>query len=559
VLTPLLERPLPGSVYLAEPFENPFPSEGHPGGSLLAVYLAIEDPERGVVVKLAGHVEANPLTGQLTTTFENDPQIPFEKLQLELFGGPRAPLVTPAVCGSASTTSRLTPWSSETPAAPSDSFTIDEGCAHGFSPSFRAGSTDSQAGVYSPFTLSFSRGDGEQELEGLEQTLPAGLLARLAGVPLCGEAQASVGACPEASQIGTVEVSAGVGADPVSVAGTIYLTGPYNGGPFGEVVEVPAIAGPFDLDEDGRPVTVRGSIRINPTTAQASVVSDPFPAFIEKSGIPADVRKVNVTLDRPGFTFNPTNCEALSITATLTSTQGTAARVSSPFQAAGCAGLPFTPVFAVSTAGKASKADGASLEVKVTSNGGPQPGGGEANIRSVKVDLPKQLPSRLTTLQKACLAAVFQANPASCPKESDVGSATAATPLLSQPLSGPAYLVSHGGAAFPDLEIVLQGEGIKLILDGATDIKKGITSSIFRTLPDAPVSTFELTLPVGPYSALAANVPEHANYSLCGQSLQMPTEITAQNGAVVKQTTKITITGCPKPKPKHKHKKPRKK
>ncbi len=186
--------------------------------------------------------------------------------------------------------------------------------------------------------------------------------------------------------------------------------------------------------------------------------------------------------------------------------------------------------------------------MSVSSKGGPQAGGGEANIRSVRVELPKQLPARLTTLQKACVAKVFEANPALCPKESDVGSAKAVTPVLTHPLVGPAYLVSHGGAAFPDLEVVLQGEGIVLVLDGQTNIKRGITSSDFAMVPDAPVSSFSLTLPQGKFSALASNVPAKAKFSLCGQTLKMPTTLIGQNGVVVKQSTRVGVTGCPRVK-----------
>jgi hypothetical protein len=195
-----------------------------------------------------------------------------------------------------------------------------------------------------------------------------------------------------------------------------------------------------------------------------------------------------------------------------------------------------------------------SLVVKVGSKGGPQPGGGEANISSVKVDLPKQLPSRLTTLQQACPAGVFAANPAACPAPSLVGMATASTPMLAHPLAGPAYLVSHGGLALPDLVIVLRGEGIVIDLEGQTNIRKGVTSSTFRSLPDAPLSTFELVLGDGPHALLGANLPAKAKWSLCAQTLRMPTAITAQNGAVVKQDTRITISGCSKRKhPKSKH------
>jgi hypothetical protein len=249
-----------------------------------------------------------------------------------------------------------------------------------------------------------------------------------------------------------------------------------------------------------------------------------------------------VIVDRAGFMFNPTNCGAQKVAGTITSTQGAVASVSSPFQAVNCASLPFKPVFTASTDGRASKPGGASLDVKIAF------GAGQANIGAVKVDLPKQLPSRLTTLQKACLAVVFEANPAGCPAASNVGTAMAVTPVLAHPLAGPAYLVSHGGAAFPDLEIVLQGEGVTLILDGNTQIKKGITSSTFKAVPDAPINSFELKLPTGKYSVFGTNLPASAKYSLCGQSLVMPTAITGQNGAVVKQSTRIAVSGCPKAK-----------
>jgi hypothetical protein len=204
----------------------------------------------------------------------------------------------------------------------------------------------------------------------------------------------------------------------------------------------------------------------------------------------------------------------------------------------GCQNLPFHPTLTASTKGDSSKANGASFTVKVTSSPG------QANIAKTKLVLPIALPARLTTIQKACTEQTFAANPASCPEGSNIGSAVARTPVLKSPLSGPAYLVSHGNAAFPDVEFVLQGEGVTLILDGQTDIKKGITTSTFNTVPDAPVSSFETTLPEGPHSALTANVPESKHFSLCGQKLVMPTTITAQNGVVIESQTKIPVLGC---------------
>jgi hypothetical protein len=237
----------------------------------------------------------------------------------------------------------------------------------------------------------------------------------------------------------------------------------------------------------------------------------------------------------------------LKITGSIQSDEGASSPVEVPFQVANCAVLAFKPGFAVSTSGKTSKADGASLSVKLTYPKAPF--GSQANVKSVKVDLPKQLPSRLTTLQKACTAAQFEANPAGCPSASIVGHATAITPLIPVALTGPAYFVSYGGAKFPELVIVLQGYGVTLDLHGETFISKaGITSSTFRTIPDAPVGSFELTLPEGKYSALAANG------NLCGKKLAMPTAFVGQNGMEIHESTKIAVTGCPKAKKKVKKK-----
>jgi hypothetical protein len=543
VTSPLIADHLTGGVYVAKQQENPF-------NSLLAMYIVAEAD--GARVKLAGHVVPDQFTGQLTTTFEETPQVPFSDFKLTLFGGRRGALATPESCGTFSSEVSLSPWDGLAATSFSEPFTTSTGCISGFAPAFEAGTVSAQAGGYAPFTLSFSRSDSEENFAGATVTLPPGLIGKIAGVAQCSDAQLAAAAaksggaelaspsCPAGSQIGSVQTTAGPGPSPVSVSGKAYLTGPYKGGPYGIAVVVPAVAGPFDLGT----VVIRQSLRIDPSDAHVTDTSDPFPTILQ--GVPLRLKSVNVTLDRPGFTFNPTSCEAKTINATLQSTGGANAAVSSHFQAANCATLKFAPKFSASTVGKASKANGASLDVKVGYPTGPE--GAYANIKAVKVDLPKQLPSRLTTLQKACLAATFEANPANCPKASNVGTATATTPVLNVPLTGPAYIVSHGGEAFPDLEIVLQGENVTLILVGNTQIKNGITSSTFKTVPDAPVSSFELKLPTGPFSILGANVPQSKKYNLCGQTLPMPTQITAQNGAVIKQTTKIAITGCPKAK-----------
>jgi hypothetical protein len=485
-------------------------------------------------------------------SFRENPQFPFEELKVQLKGGPRAPLANPQTCGVSTTTSLLEAWNGEVgsnsgPAAnPTSSFGVT-GCGSSmpFAPGFLAQTAEPTAGGFSPFTVTLSRHDGEQNIGAVSIATPPGLLGMLSKVQLCPEAQAASGTCGAGSLIGHSEVGAGSGSHPFFEPGEVFLTGPYNNQPFGLSIVTHAVAGPYNLGT----IVVRASIHVDPTTAALTVTSNPLPRIID--GVPLRIQTINVAIDKPGFMFNPTSCTQQTVTGTLAGTQpsgvpGNAVPVSSRFGATGCANLPFKPAFTAATAGKASKAGGASLTVKVASKGGPGTNGEEANIKSVKVDLPKQLPSRLTTLQKACTEAQFNNNPAGCPKESNVGTATAKTPVLANVLMGPAYLVSHGNEAFPDLEIVLQGEGITLVLDGNTQIKHGITSSTFKTVPDAPITSFELKLPTGKYSILGANVPQKAKYNLCGQTLNMPTAITGQNGAVVKQTTKIAVSGCAK-------------
>ncbi|HST33079.1 MAG TPA: hypothetical protein VLJ80_06110 [Solirubrobacteraceae bacterium] len=540
--TPLLAKPLHGFVYLAAQNANPF-------SSLVALYLVAEEPVAGVRVKLAGKGVLDQATGQLTTIFENTPELPFEDLTLQMFGGPRAALTTPRLCGSHTATASFTPWSGGAPVSTSSSFAIDSGARGGacsnpppFVPAVSAGSANGQAGAFAPFSLTMSREDGNQNLSAITERMPPGVLGKLASVTPCTEPQAAQGTCGADSLIGHTVASVGLGSDPFTVSGgQVFITGPYKGAPYGLSIAQPAKAGPYDLGGGACDcIVVRARIEVDPHTATLTVVSDPLPTILQ--GIPLQVKQVNVTIDRPGFAFNPTNCSRLALNAVLTGEQGATAALSVPYEAANCAGLPFKPKFAFSTQARTSKQSGASLRTRVIS------GPGQANIGRVRVALPKQLPSRLTTLQKACPAAAFDANPASCPAASVVGTGIAMTPVLKDRLSGPAYLVSHGGEAFPDLEIVLQGENITLVLDGRTDIKKGITSSTFEAVPDAPISSFELSLPEGPHSVLAANLPIKARHSMCGQKLMLPIAITGQNGATIKQTLKASVSGCAKTK-----------
>jgi hypothetical protein len=562
--SPLLNETLEGHVFVAEPGcggsgQPACTPESAEDGELFGVYLEVGSEASGIHVKLRGEVSVNPQTGQVTTRFDETPQVPFNELKLRLNGGARAPLANPQACGEATTTSDLTPSSTPyTPDATPFSTFVVTGCEGSpFNPGFLAGTVSTAAGVFSPFTLTLSRRDGEQDLGGLTVDLPEGLLGRIAGVVRCGEVEADVGDCPAGSRVGTVTASAGAGSAPFWQSGPVFLTGPYNGGPFGLSVVVPAKAGPYNLGN----VVVRASVRVNPVTAAVSVVSDPLPLMVD--GVPLRVQTVNVVVGKESdFTFNPTNCSQLAVTASVAGTGGTTASVSSPFAASGCAGLPFKPVFTASTQGKATKAQGASMDARLSfpaAAAGSSSPGVDANIASFKVELPKQLPSRNTTLQKACLAATFEANPAACPSASEIGTATAVSPVLSSPLAGPVYLVSYGGEKFPQLVMILQGEGVTVDVTGTIFVSKaGITSVTLRTVPDAPISSFELKTPKGPFSILTSFVPAKREFSLCGQTLRMPTTITAQNGAVVKQDTPVKIEGCQTVKKKKKKAKAKK-
>jgi hypothetical protein len=569
-ITPLLNEPVKGHVYLARPLcggtgQSKCTNQDALDGNLYQLYLELggegELANTGINIKARGFTQANPATGQLTTKFLDNPQTPFSELRIHLNGGPRAPLANPAACGPAVTTADFTPWSAPgitpeglfvpgTPDATPSSYYTVSGCANppGLAPGFSAGTVSPQAGQFSTFTMNLSRKDREQYIKGIQVHTPPGLLGMLSSVPLCSEAQANnpevYGECT-ASKIGTTRVASGAGSAPFEIEGNVFLTGPYRGSPFGLSIVTHAVAGPFNLGL----VVVRAQISVDPNNSTITVTADesgPYALPQILFGVPLRLQRISVNIDRPGFMFNPTNCETQQVTAKISGSQDATASVSTPFAVAGCKSLAFKPKFMVATSGHTSRARGASLDAKVSYPAGSV--GKEANIAYVKVSLPKQLPSRLTTLQKACPAATFGRDPGECPSASVVGIARATTPLLPVGLTGPVYFVSHGGEQFPSLIVVLQGDGVRVDLTGTTFISKaGITSSTFKTVPDVPVGSFELYLPQGQFSALGANT----NLCKVKGRLKMPTEFVAQNGAVIKQSTRIAVRGCAKRPAKH--------
>ena len=495
VESPLVDHPLPGTVYLAQQGNNPF-------GSLIAIYIAVDDPETGVVVKLAGKVEPDPLTGQLRTTVQNSPQLPFENFDFDFFGGPRAALTTPPTCGTYATTADLTPWSSPegAPVSGSSSFTLAAPCPATeaqmpHAPGFEAGTATPLAGAYAPFVLKLARENGSQRLSGLNTTLPAGVAAKFAGLTRCSEAQIAQAAarsnpgqgslekaapsCPAGSALGIVNVGAGSG-NPIYVQGSVYLAGPYKGAPFSLAIITPGVAGPFDIGT----VVVRAALYVNPETGQGTVQSDPLPQIL--AGIPLDVRTVAVKIDRSAYVLNPTSCEEKQVSAEAISNTGAIAQLSNRFQVGGCRGLDYTPKLALSMKGAVRRSGHPAFKAVLT-----QPSG-QANNKRTVVILPPTTFIDQNHIANPCTRPQFAEG--RCPPASVLGKVRAFTPLLDNPLVGKVYFRANGGERdLPDAVVELNGE-VHVIAVGFVDAvtRKGSESSrvrtIFASLPDAPIS-----------------------------------------------------------------------
>jgi hypothetical protein len=540
IVTPLLEHELTGSVYLAHLNTNPFSSP-------LVLFISAEDKTSGVQVSLAGEVKPNPATGELTSVFRETPPVAFSELNLHLFNGARATQSTPETCGVHEGSAQFESWAMnheahESYSAPNPALNItsepggtpctSSAGSQPFAPGFSAGSEDLQGGAFSPFVVNLERPDGQQALRTIQVHLPLGAAAMLASVTPCTMAQVAADACPEGSRVGHSSAIAGLGSSTVTIPGEVFLTeSPGPGVPFGLLaVSNAEKVGPFNL---GR-IPVMSGITVDEHTAQATVTSNPLPQLVK--GVPSQIKQLKVVVDRPEFTFNPTSCAALNTTGTITG-YGPGGSVGVdpvewPYTATNCGALPFNPTIAVNVESDVSRLDGTGMKIVVKS------GKGQANIHLTHLVFPNSVPSRLTTIQKACPAQTFEANPAGCPEGSVIGSAIAHTPVLKSPLTGPAYLVSHANESFPDAVFVLQGEGIKLILDGKTNIKNGVTSSTFESIPDAPVESFEVTLPRGPHSAFSGFG------NLCEKPIEVPTTFGGQNGALIEGKTLVTVEKC---------------
>jgi hypothetical protein len=528
-----LPSALPGSIYLGEP---------QPGNRYRLILTA---DGFGVHVKLLGTVTPDPQTGQITVSFENLPQTPFSEFNLHFFGSERGLLATPTQCGTYAVNSTFTPWDSLLPDQGSTQFfTLDSGpngapCpgpARPFDPGLEAASSGNSAGAHAPFSLTLTRDDGDQFLSALNVSTPPGLSATIAGIPYCPDAAiAAAGAagypglteqatpsCPAASQIGTATTGAGAGTHPIYLPGRVYLAGPYKGAPLSLVVITPAVSGPYDLGD----VVVRAALNIDPTTAQITAVSDPLPRILE--GIPLRLRSIRINLDRPGFSLNPTNCEPMSVVATVFGDQAAQSVVGAHFQVANCDRLAYGPKLSLHLKGGVKRRG----HPAVTAVFKTKPG--EANSRRVSVALPEGELLDNAHIGNVCTRVQFNAN--ACPAASILGTAEAITPLLEAPLRGNVYLRSSSHE-LPDLVADLRGQ-IDIQLVGTIDtVKGGALRTTFETVPDAPVSSFVLSL-AGGAKGLLVN-----SQSLCGSPKSATVRMTGQNGAVVNTKSKLRA-GC---------------
>jgi hypothetical protein len=549
--SPLIEGQIEGSMFFATPRQNRF-------GTLIALYMVAKKPDRGILVKVAGRVDSDPRTGRLTTTFDELPQLPYSHFNVHFREGQRSPLATPAACGAYATEIETSPWLDPSLVLHQSSpFTLSAGVGGGpcpgalapFAPRAVGGTANANASSYSPFSLHLTRADGEQEITSYSATLPRGLLGKIAGIPFCSEAQieaakrqsgaesAAAPACPAASLIGHTETGYGVGQTLAYAPGTLYLAGPYKGSPLSVVAIDSAKVGPFDLGT----VVIRSAIRVDRQTAQVAIDSagsDPIPHILE--GFPLRLRDIRIDIDRPQFMVNPTNCDPFALTSTLTGSgvrfddpaDDPSASMNSPFQVSNCSALGFAPRLSLAVKGGHRRGDYPALTATVT------PREGDANIGQATVTLPPKLFLAQEHLEMVCTPRQFAAR--SCPKESVYGTATAITPLLETPLTGPVYLRSNNGERrLPDLVAAISGRGVEIELLGKIDSFKGGLRARFDGLPDAPLTKFTMALRGGDHSLIANAV------NTCANPQVATARFTGQENAIKKLRVPLKVK-CPK-------------
>ncbi len=535
--TPLLDEKLAGEFILGQP-----KSTNPASGEMLRVFLVLRHKDRGLLAKVHGTSTADPATGRLTATFDKNPRVPVENIKVALKGGDRGLFAQAPTCGENTTNAVFTPWTAAHGAGGvaktvSDSFTVGGDCSFAFKPALQAGMSTQKARGTGTFSFRFERPQGQRWVTGLTAVLPTGLLASVKGLPLCKDANAAAGTCPAGSKIGIVDAAAGSG-DPfvLEEKGEVFLTEGYKGGEYGLAVKVRAIAGPFRGAMELSPIIVRQAIHVDRKTAQVTAVSDPFPQVWH--GVPLRVREVTVLVNRDKFMLNPSDCEAKTVDASIVSAEGTVADRSVPFQASGCAALPFKPKLTLALTGKKQKTTGKhpGVKAKVT-----QTGIGEAGIEKAVVRLPKTLALDPDNAQALC---EFEDGTKDdiekhCPKGSIVGRSRATSPLLNQPLSGNVYFVKNiridektGNQirTLPMIIVALRGEiAINLVGESSTT-RGGKLVNTFDEVPDAPVSQFNLNIKGGRNGILAVTRTRRSTINLCAARHVAEADMDGHNG-----------------------------
>lgn len=521
--TPLLDHPLGGSILL-----RPQNSDDPTTGELFRIAVEVRSDDDGVHLKLPGAVRADPLTGRITTTFDNLPQLPFASMKLHFKSGPRAPLASPRTCGVQRAATLMTAWSEKV--VPDQSVFSIDGCGpNRFSPTFRAGSDNPLAGKRTTFRISLGRDDGDEPFGSLTVDSPTGLLGHIKNAQECSRPAADAGTCSSASLIGRAIAGAGVGPNPFFITdGKAFLTNPYRGAPYGLSVVVRALAGPFDLGT----VVVRAAIHVDPHTAALRVVSDPFPTVVK--GVALNLRAVRIAIDKPGFMVTPTSCAKKSVDASITSTSGDRVKRSSPYQVGSCRELSFSPKLKLSAGAVGRTGFRQSTPFTATLTQRP----GQANIKRVKVSLPTTLSALLPVVNRACTRAQFDAG--NC-RSAEIGSAVARSPLLPHALRGGAYFVKHPGQPLPDLIVALRGD-VSIDLVGKVTIPGGKQlATDFKAVPDAAIRRFTLRLRAG------RNGPLGVARNLCSRSARRATAsvtMQGQNGKTIDRQQRLKIKGC---------------
>lgn len=536
--TPALDGPLEGSVYIGEP----------EAGNQYRLFMAADG--QGIHAKLEGRVVPDPTTGRLRVYFSNLPQVPFEDIQLHLFASDRGLMATPTHCSLYPVSAQFVPWNDRLADQTSTQFfnltsgplgAQCPGPARPFTPRLAAGTSNPLAGAFSDFHLKLDREDGDQFLGDLSFAMPPGFTGKIAGIPYCPEAQIAVASsrsgreeqaspsCPAASEVGTTNVAAGPGSHPFYAAGKMYFAGPFEGAPLSLVAITPALAGPYDYGT----IVVRVALHVDPLTAQVRAVSGRVPAIV--GGVPLRIRSIQVNIDRPEFTLNPTNCSSLSVDSVGVGDQGTEAAFSSPFTAVNCATLPFKPRMAVTQLGgekKTQRAKDPALRFDLWTRPG------DANIRALTLMLPRVFQIDQRHLGNLCSRAQLAAE--HCAGRQPIGTARVQTPLLGQPLQGPAYAVT-GFGKLPHLVFILDGQVTVMPQAESKTVKGGRLKTTVPVIPDVPIGHFTLTLLGGSQGYLTNS------RSLCAATTASEVSYLAQSGKRLTQKV-MAKTACKAPK-----------